>query len=142
MRSAPSSERAVSAPAVVSPPDVAVSRRLTVSFSQRTLWMAAGVALVAVAAILVLTHALGAVLLIFFAIILAEAIRPLVAQLERLRVPRPLGALVVYLALALIAIGIGWLLFNPTDPGLRCVRCSAQHRADRDDERLLADERR
>ena len=113
MRSAPSSEQAVSAPAVVSPPGVAVSRRLTVSLSQRTLWVAAGVSVVAVAAILVLTHALGAVLLVFFAIILAEAIRPLVARLERIRVPRPVGALVVYLALALIAIGIGWLLFNP-----------------------------
>jgi predicted PurR-regulated permease PerM len=61
----------------------------------------------------VLTHALGAVLLVFFAIILAEAIRPLVAPLERLRVPRPLAALAIYLALVLIAIAIGWLLFNP-----------------------------
>jgi predicted PurR-regulated permease PerM len=75
--------------------------------------VAAGVALVAVAAILVLTHALGAVLLVFFAIILAEAIRPLVAQFERLHLPRPLGALVVYLALLVISTGIGWLLFNP-----------------------------
>ena len=113
MRSDPSSEQPVSAPAVVSPSGGAVTRRLTVSLSPRSLWIAAGVTLVAVAAILVLTHALGAVLLVFFAIILAEAIRPLVAQLERLRVPRPLGALVVYLALVLIAIAIGWLLFNP-----------------------------
>jgi len=113
MRSDPSSQQPVSAPAVVSPSGGAVTRRLTVSLSPRSLWIAAGVTLVAVAAILVLTHALGAVLLVFFAIILAEAIRPLVAQLERLRVPRPLGALVVYLALVLIAIAIGWLLFNP-----------------------------
>jgi predicted PurR-regulated permease PerM len=98
---------------VASPSDNRRSRRLTVSLSGRTLWVAAGVAIVAVVAILVLTHALGAVLLVFFAIILAEAIRPLVAQLERLRVTRPLGALAVYLALVLIAIGIGWLLFNP-----------------------------
>ncbi len=113
MRSDPSSEQPVFAPAVVSPPGVAVTRRLTVSLSPRSLWIAAGVTLVAVAAILVLTRALGAVLLVFFAIILAEAIRPLVAQFERLHVPRPLGALVVYLALFVIAIGIGWLLFNP-----------------------------
>jgi len=98
---------------VASPSDKSRSRRLSVSISQRTLWVAAGVALVAVAAILVLTHALGAVLLVLFAIILAEAIRPLVAQLERLHVSRPLGALVVYLALVLVAVGIGWLLFNP-----------------------------
>ena len=114
MRNDPSLEMPASTPVVVaSPSDNRRSRRLTISLSQRTLWVAAGVSLVAVGAILVLTHALGAVLLVFFAIILAEAIRPLVAQLERLRVPRPLGALAVYLALVLIAIGIGWLLFNP-----------------------------
>jgi predicted PurR-regulated permease PerM len=114
MRSDLSSDTSASTPvAVASPSDNRRSRRLSVSISQRTLWVAAGVALVAVAAILVLTHALGAVLLVFFAIILAEAIRPLVAQFERVHVPRPLGALVVYLALFVVAIGIGWLLFNP-----------------------------
>jgi len=114
MRSDPSLETPASTRVVVaSPSDNRRSRRLTVSISQRTLWVAAGVALVAVGAVLVLTHALGAVLLVFFAIILAEAIRPLVAPLERLRVPRPLAALAIYLALVLIAIAIGWLLFNP-----------------------------
>jgi predicted PurR-regulated permease PerM len=114
LRSDSSPEMPASTPVVVaSPSDKSRSRRLSVSISQRTLWVAAGVALVAVAAILVLTHALGAVLLVLFAIILAEAIRPRVAQLERLHVSRPLGALVVYLALVLVAVGIGWLLFNP-----------------------------
>jgi predicted PurR-regulated permease PerM len=88
-------------------------RRLIISISQRTLWLAAGVALVALAAVLVLTHALGAVLLIFLAITLSEAIRPLVAQLERVRVPRPVGALLIYLALLALLGGIGWLLFDP-----------------------------
>jgi predicted PurR-regulated permease PerM len=114
MRSDPSPEVSASTPVVVAAPsDNRRSRRLSISISQRTLWVAAGVALVAVAAVLVLTHALGAVLLVFFAIILAEAIRPLVAQIERLHIPRPLGALVVYLALFVISIGIGWLLFSP-----------------------------
>jgi predicted PurR-regulated permease PerM len=88
-------------------------RRLTISISQRTLWLAAGVALVALAAVLVLTHALGAVLLILLAITLSEAIRPLVARLERIRVPRPVGALLIYLALLALMVGIGWLLFTP-----------------------------
>ena len=91
----------------------ATPRRLTISISQRTLWVAAGVALVALVAILALTRALGALLLIFFAIILAEAVRPLVMRLERLRVPRPLGALLIYLVIAALLVVIGWLLFTP-----------------------------
>jgi predicted PurR-regulated permease PerM len=88
-------------------------RRLTISISQRTLWVAAGVALVALVVILALTRALGALLLIFFAIILAEAVRPLVMRLERRRVPRPLGALLIYLVTAALLVAIGWLLFTP-----------------------------
>src|SRR6185369_2817096 len=88
-------------------------RRLTISISQRTLWLAAGVALVALIVILLLARALSAVLLILFAITLAEAVRPLVARLERLRVPRPVGALLIYLVVAALLFGIGWLLFNP-----------------------------
>jgi predicted PurR-regulated permease PerM len=99
--------------AVAPPPGGVPPRRLTISISQRTLWLAAGVALVALAAILALTHALGAVLLLFLAITLSEAIRPLVAQLERIRVPRPVGALLIYLALLALLGGIGLLLFNP-----------------------------
>jgi predicted PurR-regulated permease PerM len=91
----------------------ATPRRLTISISQRTLWVAAGVALVALVAILALTRALGALLLIFFAIILAEAVRPLVMRLERRRVPRPLGALLIYLVIAALLVVIGWLLFTP-----------------------------
>ena len=102
MRSDPPDDRPAPTPSVaVAPaPGDAPPRRLTISISQRTLWLAAGVALVALAAVLVLTHALGAVLLIFLAITLGEAIRPLVARLERIRVPRPVGALLIYLALA------------------------------------------
>jgi predicted PurR-regulated permease PerM len=115
MRSDPPDDRPTPTPAVaVAPPlGVVPPRRLTISISQRTLWLAAGVALVALAAVLVLTHALGAVLLLFLAITLSEAIRPLVAQLERVRVPRPVGALLIYLALLALLGGIGWLLFDP-----------------------------
>jgi predicted PurR-regulated permease PerM len=103
----------MAAVAVTPAPGDISPRRLTISISQRTLWLAAGVALVALAAVLVLTHALGAVLLIFLAITLSEAIRPLVAQLERVLVPRPVGALLIYLALLALLVGIGWLLFDP-----------------------------
>jgi predicted PurR-regulated permease PerM len=88
-------------------------RRLTISLSQRTLWLAAGVALASLVMVLLVAQAFSALLLIFLAITLAETIRPLVARLERLRLPRPLGALLIYLVLAAIFFGIGWLLLTP-----------------------------
>ncbi|HEX3269399.1 MAG TPA: AI-2E family transporter, partial [Ktedonobacterales bacterium] len=115
MNSDPADDKRALAPtvAVASPASDAPSRRFTVSLSQRTLWLAAGVALVALVAVIVLTRALGAVLLIFLAITLAESVRPLVARLERIRVPRPLGALLIYLIVAALLFGLGWLLFTP-----------------------------
>jgi predicted PurR-regulated permease PerM len=115
MRNDPSEGKSALTPgaAVASPAGDAPPRRLTISISQRTLWLAAGVALVTLVVVLALTRALSAVLLILFAITLAEAIRPLVARLERLRVPRPVGALLIYLVIAALLFGIGWLLFNP-----------------------------
>jgi predicted PurR-regulated permease PerM len=101
------------------PPTAAVAsgdappRRLTISLSQRTLWLTAGVALAALVVVLVVTRAFDALLLVFFAIILAEAIRPLVLRMERRHVPRPVGALLIYLAIAALLIGIGWLFFTP-----------------------------
>lgn len=115
MRSDPSDGRPSLPPtaAVTSPASDATPRRLTISISQRTLWLAAGVALVALMVTLALTRAFGAVLLILLAITLAEATRPLVARLERIRVPRPVGALLIYLVVAALLVGIGWLLFTP-----------------------------
>jgi predicted PurR-regulated permease PerM len=71
------------------------------------------VALAALVVVLVVARAFDAVLLVFFAIILAEAIRPLVMRLERRRVPRPVGALLIYLLVAALLALIGWLLFTP-----------------------------
>ena len=115
MQNDPSDGRQVLTPsaAVASPTGETPPRRLTISISQRTLWLAAGVALVALLVVLTLTRALGAALLILFAITLAESVRPLVLRLERLRVPRPLGALLIYLVIAALLFGLGWLLFNP-----------------------------
>src|SRR5690348_7278881 len=109
MRNDPSEDKSALTPgaAVASPAGDAPPRRLTISISQRTLWLAAGVALVTLVVVLALTRALSAVLLILFAITLAEAIRPLVARLERVRVPRPVGALLIYLVIAALLFGIG-----------------------------------
>jgi len=99
--------------AVAPAPSDTRAPRLTVSISQRTLWLAAGVALVALVIVLTLARALDALLLILLAITLAEAVRPLVTRLERIRVPRPVGALLIYLLVAALLFGIGWLLFTP-----------------------------
>jgi predicted PurR-regulated permease PerM len=113
MRSDPSDDGVLRQPAAVVTSTATPPRRLTVSLSQRTLWLAAGVTLAALLLVLVVTRAFDAVLLIFFAIILAEAIRPLALRLERRRVPRPLGALLIYLVVAVLLFAIGWLLFTP-----------------------------
>jgi predicted PurR-regulated permease PerM len=114
MRSDPTHDAASSSPGVVeSLSDEATPRRFTVSISQRTLWIAAGVALVALMVILALTRALGALLLIFFAVTLAESVRPLVMRMERRRIPRPLGALLIYLVITALLVLIAWLLFTP-----------------------------
>jgi predicted PurR-regulated permease PerM len=114
MHSNPSQSAASLSAGIVAPLSSDVTpRRLTISISQRTLWIAAGVALVALVVILALARALGALLLIFFAIILAESIRPLVMRMERRRIARPLGALLIYLVIAALLFLIGWLLFTP-----------------------------
>jgi predicted PurR-regulated permease PerM len=115
MRSDPSDGGSALTPsaAIASPAGDAPPRRLTISLSQRTLWLAAGVALASLVLVLLVTQAFSALLLIFLAITLAETIRPLVARLERIRIPRPLGALLIYLALAVLFVGIGWLVFAP-----------------------------
>jgi predicted PurR-regulated permease PerM len=115
MRSDPTDDKRALAPtaAVASPASDAPSRRFTVSLSQRTLWLAAGVALASLVFVLLVSQAFSALLLIFLAITLAEAVRPLVARLERLRVPRPVGALLIYLVVAALLVGLGWLLFTP-----------------------------
>jgi predicted PurR-regulated permease PerM len=120
MRSDPSDDSralapsvAIASPASASPASDPPPRRLTISLSQRTLWLAAGVALASLVVALLVTQAFSALLLIFLAITLAETIRPLVARLERLHIPRPVGALLIYLVLVILFVGLGWLLFAP-----------------------------
>jgi predicted PurR-regulated permease PerM len=71
------------------------------------------VVLLLLAVILLIAKALGALVLIFISIILAEAIRPLVARLERRRIPQPLAVILIYLGIAAIVAGVLWVLLNP-----------------------------
>jgi predicted PurR-regulated permease PerM len=63
--------------------------------------------------ILLVTKALGALVLVFISLILAEAIRPLVARLQQRHIPQPLAVLLIYLGVIVILAGFLWLLLNP-----------------------------
>ena len=88
-------------------------RALSIAISQRTLWMGAAVALTLLVVIVVISQALGPIILLVLAIIIGEAIRPVVDRLERYHVPPPLAVLAIYLLVAAIAAGLLWLLLSP-----------------------------
>lgn len=87
--------------------------RFAVAITPRSIWLAAGVALVLLVLVLLVTHALGALVLIFLSIILAEAIRPLVARLQRHRIPEPLAVILIYLGIVAVFGGLLWVMLNP-----------------------------
>jgi predicted PurR-regulated permease PerM len=69
--------------------------------------------LVLLAVLLLVTKALSALLIIFLSITLAEAIRPLVARLQRYRIPQPLAVILIYVGVAVVLGGLIWVLVNP-----------------------------
>jgi predicted PurR-regulated permease PerM len=75
--------------------------------------LAVALAAVAVLIWVVLSKAVYALLLLFIAIVIAEAMRPVVAALRRAYVPRPLGVLLVYLAAGAVLGGLTWFLIQP-----------------------------
>lgn len=88
-------------------------RGVTVTITPRTLWLAAAIALTLLALWLLISHAMDSLILLFIAIIIAEAIRPLAARMERWHIPRPLGVLLLYIVGIVIFGGLMWLLVNP-----------------------------
>jgi predicted PurR-regulated permease PerM len=86
---------------------------VTISITPRSIWLAAGIGVGLLLAILLLTHALSALVLVFLAITLGEAIRPIVVRLQRLRVPQPVAVLLVYLGGLAVFGGLIALLLAP-----------------------------
>ena len=87
------------------PEEGAVARSWgSAALARRSLWLAAALLIGILAGIVLLTQALGTLVLLALAIILGEAIRPPVAQLERLHIPRPLAILLIYVV-TLILLG-------------------------------------
>ncbi len=87
---------------------IQVPRQITITGG--TLWSAAGIAATAILIALVVVKTLDFLLLMFFAITLAEAMRPAVDALERRRVPRAAGVLLIYLVSAAVLALLMWLL--------------------------------
>jgi predicted PurR-regulated permease PerM len=50
---------------------------------------------------------------LFLGLMLAQAIEPFIAAMERRRVPRAAGVLAIYLAVLALAVTIGWLVLPP-----------------------------
>ncbi len=106
----PSSSPSSSTPAAPAPrPRAAVS----ISISQRTLWLSAALVMAILVAILLVTEALGPIVLLLLSIIIGEAIRPVVDRLERHHVPPPLAVLAIYLVVFVSIGALLWLLLSP-----------------------------
>ncbi len=106
---------------MIPPPEPAASsaparddRRWVVAITPRTLWLTAAIAVTCAGLLVVLVHASGVLLLVFTAIILGEALRPLVAGLGRAHLPRAVAVVLLYLLVGAALAGLGWLLVAPT----------------------------
>ncbi|HEY7850821.1 MAG TPA: AI-2E family transporter [Ktedonobacterales bacterium] len=86
---------------------------LSITIAPHTIWYAAGVVIALAVLWLLVTKALVALLIFFIAVILGEAARPVVLRLERRRVPRPLGVLLVLLIAAAILGVLIWIMITP-----------------------------
>jgi predicted PurR-regulated permease PerM len=86
---------------------------VSITITQRSLWQAAALVVAVLAFILVVSQALGPFIFLLLAVILGEAIRPLVSRLARYRMPAPLAILAIYLVALAVAGLLIWLLLSP-----------------------------
>lgn len=91
-------------------------------------WVQLAVLPIALLALWALARASGKVLLLFVvAGVIALILNPLVALLQRARLPRGLAVLAVYLAFFLTLAGIGFLLANPITNQVRAFTHNLPH---------------
>lgn len=79
----------------------------------RTVWLVAGALAALFLAWLTVSQAIGALILIFIAIVFAEGLRPIVDWLGRGHVPRPLTVLALYVLIFLAFAVVAFLLLRP-----------------------------
>jgi predicted PurR-regulated permease PerM len=91
-------------------------------------WMQLVLLPVALLALWALAKAAGKVLLLFvIAALIALILNPVVAFVQRPRVPRGLAVLIVYVAFFLTLVGIGFLLANPISNQVRTFTDNLPH---------------
>jgi predicted PurR-regulated permease PerM len=91
-------------------------RRLTITITSRSLWLAALIGLAVLVVLFLVIKAQGPIVLLVLSIILGEAIRPLVVRLKRYHIPGPVAVLLIYLVALVIAGVLLWLLITPAVP--------------------------
>jgi predicted PurR-regulated permease PerM len=89
------------------------AKRTTLAIAPATLWQTAAIAVTVLAICVAVIKTFDILLLLFFAVTLAEALRPLVNALERRHVPRAVGVLLIYAVGAVTIAVAGWLLAGP-----------------------------
>jgi predicted PurR-regulated permease PerM len=85
----------------------------SISITQRTIWLAAVLVVAILAGIVIVDKALGPLILLLLAMIIGEAVRPVVVRLERYHIPRAIGTLLIFLIIIVALVGLSWLLINP-----------------------------
>jgi predicted PurR-regulated permease PerM len=85
---------------------------IEVTISHRSLWLVAVLVVAILALILVVSQALGPLILLLLALIIGEAMRPLVAFLSRYRIHRALAILSLYGIVVVVAGLLIWLLLS------------------------------
>lgn len=101
-------------PTDAAPAEAHASRpAFSITIAPHTIWYAAGSVIVLAVLWLLVTKALAGLLIFFVAIIIGEAARPIVLQLEKRHVPRPLGVLLVLLVAISVVALLFWILLTP-----------------------------
>jgi len=97
---------------------------VSIAINQRTLWLGAALVVTILALILVISQALGPLILLLLAIIIGEAIRPLVARLERYHIPPAIAILLIFL---IVLVAAGLLLFFLLSPLVSQITSLVHH---------------
>lgn len=93
--------------------DTSARRRISITITPHSLLLAAAILIAILVGAIIITQAMGTLISLLLAIILGEAIRPLVARLRRYRIPGPVAVVLIYAVGAVIIGFLLWLLLNP-----------------------------
>jgi predicted PurR-regulated permease PerM len=88
-------------------------QELRVIITPRTIWLAIWATVATLILLRFLQNSMEILLLLFAAIIIAEAMRPAVAWMRQYHIPRWLGVLLIYLAVLGCLVGLFYLMIQP-----------------------------